>query len=222
MLPEENPIYKIQNYGTVGLSNLEVLAAVISSSKELNAQKKARQKALEVLNLVSGDIRMVSRVSMRIMCTILSESEYYRVVTAMEFGRRVSLAPINDRKRICSSRDAYNELSINLSEDLPIEQAWCLMLNKVNEVTRKVLISVGGTSGTVVDVKVIFQKALEHKATGIILAHNHPGGSLQPSQADIDLTRRCRKAGEVMDIPLLDHLIISERGYYSFADEGAI
>lgn len=221
MLLEENPIYKIQHHGVVGLSDLEVLTAIIASSKELNAQTKARYKALEILNLVSGDIRSISKMSKRLLCSILSDSEYYRLVTSLEFGRRVSIAPVVDRQRINSSRDAYNQLRGQL-ESLSIEEAWVLLLNKTNEVISKVRLSVGGTSGTVVDAKVIFQKALEHKASGIILAHNHPSGNLNPSQADIDLTRRCKRAGEVMDLPVLDHLIISERGYYSFADEGAI
>lgn len=128
-----------------------------------------------------------------------------------------------DRPRITSSRDAENILRANWSDDMELlEEFLVLFLNKANQVTGLFRASRGGTSGTVVDVKIIFAAALKALASGIIVAHNHPSGNLQPSQADIDLTRKIRKAGEVLDIPVLDHLILSSNGYYSFADEGVL
>ena len=109
-----------------------------------------------------------------------------------------------------------------LLTDLHHEEFWVLLLNKANEVFSRERLSTGGMSGTVVDVKMLFKVALDARAAAVIAIHNHPSGSLQPSQADIDLTSRLRKAGELLDLALLDHLIVSERGYYSFADEGML
>lgn len=131
--------------------------------------------------------------------------------------------PPNLRPIISGSRDAYNvfaslwdENQIELREEFKV-----LFVNKANKVTGFNTLSQGGLSGTVVDVKILFAAALKSMAAGIIIAHNHPSGSLQPSQTDIDLTRRIKKAGELLDMPLLDHIILSPEGtYYSFADEG--
>ena len=104
--------------------------------------------------------------------------------------------------------------------DLPHEEFWILLLNRGNRVMAREQVSIGGVTGTVVDAKVIFKKALLGQATSIILCHNHPSGTLRPSQADIDITKKLKAAGETLEIMVLDHLIISELGYYSFADEG--
>jgi DNA repair protein RadC len=109
-----------------------------------------------------------------------------------------------------------------LLADLHHEEFWMLVLNRANEVTHRVRMSVGGTSGTVVDCKLIFTTLLEEKAAGFIAVHNHPSGSLEPSNADIELTNRMKTMGRTLDLPCLDHLIISHRGYYSFTDEGVI
>jgi DNA repair protein RadC len=128
-----------------------------------------------------------------------------------------------DRPRITCSRDAADLLQANWSDDIELlEEFNVLFLNKGNQVTGLFKVSRGGISGTVVDMKIIFAAALKALASGIILAHNHPSGNLQPSQADIDLTRRLRKGGELLDITVLDHLILSTGGYYSFADEGTL
>jgi DNA repair protein RadC len=106
--------------------------------------------------------------------------------------------------------------------DLYHEEFWLLLLNKATEVVARKKLSTGGTSGTVVDVKMAFKIALDAHASAIIAVHNHPSGNLKPSDADIDLTRKMKEAGKILDLPLLDHLIVSEKGYYSFADEGGI
>ena len=106
--------------------------------------------------------------------------------------------------------------------DLNHEEFWILLLNRANKVTSKHLISKGGQAGTVADPKIIFNTALENHAAYVILAHNHPSGNLRPSQADIDLTRKLKSAGAFLDIPVLDHLIITDEGFFSFADEGLI
>jgi DNA repair protein RadC len=128
-----------------------------------------------------------------------------------------------DRPSIHSARDAENILRANWSDDIELlEEFLVLFLNRANQVTGLFRASRGGTSGTVVDVKIIFAAALKALACGIIVAHNHPSGNLQPSQADMDMTRKIRRAGELLDISVLDHLILTHNDYYSFADEGTL
>lgn len=129
-----------------------------------------------------------------------------------------------DRPRVSSSRDAENILRENWSDDMELlEEFVVLFLNKANQVKGLFRASRGGTSGTVVDAKIVFAAAVKAMAAGIIVAHNHPSGNLQPSQADITLTRKLKQAGEALELPVLDHLILAPHiGYYSFADEGAI
>ena len=109
-----------------------------------------------------------------------------------------------------------------LMVDLPHEEFWLLILNRANLVIKKEMISRGGVSGTVVDTKIIFKAAIENYASSIIISHNHPSGNLKPSEADIRITKTIKEAGKIMEIPLLDHLIITEEGFYSFADEGIL
>jgi DNA repair protein RadC len=149
----------------------------------------------------------------------VGEAKAVTIAAALELGRRRQLSDLRDRPRVTTSRDAYNAIATLLT-DLHHEEFWLLMLNKNNEITARTRMSTGGAAGTVVDLKMIFKTALDARATAIIAVHNHPSGSLSPSQADVELTRKLRKAGEVLDLPLLDHLIVSERGYFSFADEG--
>lgn len=132
--------------------------------------------------------------------------------------------PKADYPKIVSSRDAVNILQDNWSDDIELlEEFLVLLLNKANQVKGLFRVSRGGTSGTVVDTKILFATALKAVASGLIIAHNHPSGNLQPSQADVDLTKKLRKAGELLDIPVLDHLILAPHGgYYSFADEGTL
>lgn len=143
------------------------------------------------------------------------------MVACIEIANRRDLSDLETRPRISSSRDVYNVIGAAL-KDLQVEEFWIIYLNKACEVIGRERLSVGGTAGTVADIKIIFQKAIENKASAIIAAHNHPSGNLKPSDADISLTRKMKESGKILDLPLLDHLIISDRGYYSFADEGAI
>ena len=149
----------------------------------------------------------------------IGEAKAITIIAAMELGRRRQLSNIKERPQIRSSRDAF-DLIAPILMDLQHEEFWILMLNRSNRVVSRECISTGGVSGTVVDAKIVFRKALEVLASSIILCHNHPSGNLKPSQADIDLTKKLKRAGENLDISVLDHLIVSERGFYSFADEG--
>jgi len=125
------------------------------------------------------------------------------------------------RKKITSSVDVYEVIQPRIA-DLKHEEFWILLLNKANKIISKHDISKGGISGTVADTRVIFKLAVEDLATSIILCHNHPSGNLTPSDADIKLTKKLKDSGILMDIPILDHIIVSDGGYYSFADEGVL
>ncbi len=137
----------------------------------------------------------------------------------MIYQNRIKAA---DRPQIMSSRGAYMILLSNWSEQIGyIEEFYILLLDRSNRVMARYLVSQGGLAGTVVDTKVIFAAALKGRASSLIISHNHPSGALRPSQADIDLTKKLIEAGKILEIPILDHLILSpEGGYYSFSDEG--
>ncbi|MGB1217429.1 MAG: JAB domain-containing protein, partial [Saprospiraceae bacterium] len=134
---------------------------------------------------------------------------------------RRQLSHIKIRPQIRSSKDAFQILA-PMVMDLPHEEFWILLLNRANKVVAKEQVSIGGVTGTVVDAKIIFRKALSSLACGIILCHNHPSGNLNPSQADLQITKKLKQAGETLEINVLDHLIITENGYFSFADEGRL
>jgi DNA repair protein RadC len=214
LLREETPAYKITR-GTNYLADVELLSLIISGNAE-----KANEKARSILTVTQ--LSRIGRLGISDLQKIgLTKSEAKRVVAAIEIARRRDIADIETRPRISTSRDAYNMIGPTL-RDLNIEEFWIIYLNKASEVTGRERISVGGTAGTVVDLKVIFKKAIENNAQAIIAAHNHPSGNLNPSEADISLTKKMRESGRILDMPVLDHLIISERGYYSFADEGTL
>ncbi|HRG37942.1 MAG TPA: JAB domain-containing protein [Bacteroidia bacterium] len=120
-----------------------------------------------------------------------------------------------------TSKEAY-EIMKPLLIDLPHEEFWLIMLNRANFVIKKEQISRGGVAGTVVDTRIVFKTAVDNYASSIIVCHNHPSGNLKPSEADIKITKSIKEAGKIMEIPLLDHLIVTENNYYSFGDEGLI
>jgi DNA repair protein RadC len=128
------------------------------------------------------------------------------------------------RPRIMSSRDAYDVFLENWDDTKLefVEQFKVMLLNRANRVLGIFVVSTGSSTGTVADPKLIFAAAIKSNASGIILAHNHPSGNLNPSQADLDLTRKIKEGGKLLEIQLLDHVIVTNEGYYSFADEGLI
>jgi DNA repair protein RadC len=142
-------------------------------------------------------------------------------VAALELGRRRKENDTGERPRVGSSQEAYDLICGDLI-DLPHEEFWMLLLNRANRLIRKQRISEGGVSGTVADPKMIFKGALDHLASGIIVAHNHPSGNRSASQSDIDLTCKLKEAGKFLEIQLLDHLIVCGPKYFSFADEGML
>ena len=151
----------------------------------------------------------------------IGEAKAIKISAAVELGRRRNALPIVSKPQIRSSKDAFDILQANLM-DLSHEEFWVLTLNRANRVMNKIMVSKGGLAGAVADAKIIFQEALLGRAAAIIIAHNHPSGNLNPSQADRGITKKLKNAGDFLDLPVLDHLIISEGTYFSFADEGLL
>ena len=217
---EDRPREKLMLKGTAALSDAELVAILINSgTAELSAVDVARK----VLEGVGNNLHELAKRSVKDLSKFrgIGEARAISIVAALELGRRRrEQAPI-ERHRITCSRDAYEEVRPYLM-DKPHEEFWVLLLNRANEVMRPIQISAGGVSGTVADPRLIFKVGLEYLASGVILAHNHPSGNLTPSQADKDLTRKLKEAGRFLDIPVLDHLIVTDRTYLSFADEGIL
>lgn len=217
---EDRPREKLQNKGATYLTDAELLAILLGSgSREESAVGLARR----ILRAVDNDLQELGKKTIADLCQFkgIGLAKAITIIAAMELSRRRQLSDIKTKTQVKSSQEVF-QLLAPIMMDLHHEEFWIVMLNRANRVLGKVQISSGGVSGTVVDAKIVFRKALEERATSIILTHNHPSGNLKPSQADIDLTQKLKKAGQNIDIQVLDHIIISAKGYFSFADEGLL
>ena len=218
---DDRPREKMSRKGKQYLSDAELLAILIGSGSR---EETAVGLAQRILKSYENNLNELGKVSLAELMRFkgIGEAKAITIAAALELGRRRQLTGYIDRPLILSSKDGYNCIA-PLLMDLDHEEFWILLLNRANKVISKEQISAGGVSGTVVDAKIIFRKTLETApASSIILCHNHPSGNIRPSQADIDITQKLKKAGETLDISVLDHLIIGENGYYSFADEGKL
>ena len=217
---EDRPREKLMAKGRAALSDAELIAILLGSG---TVKLSAVDVAKLMLQGVGHDLNELARQSVKQLCRHpgIGEAKAIAVVAALELGRRRKEADAPARATITCSRDIYHLVRPNLM-DLPHEEFWVILLNRANVVMRKVAVSQGGVAGTVADPKMIFKEALEQLASSIILVHNHPSGNRQPSAADLALTKKLRQAGEFLDLPVLDHLIYTDRGYYSFADEGVL
>lgn len=217
---EDRPREKLMLKGKAALSEAELIAILINAGTvELTAVDVARN----ILTSVGNNLNELARLSIKDLSKFrgIGEARAITIVAALELGRRRREQDRPLRARITCSRDAYNEMLPHLL-DKPHEEFWILLMNRANEVLRPVQVSAGGVSGTVADPKIIFKQAIEHLASSMILFHNHPSGNLTPSQADKDLTRKLKDAGRLLDIPVLDHLIFTDKAFFSFADEGIL
>lgn len=215
---EDRPREKLLLKGKAALSDAELLAVLIGSgTRSMSAVDVGKL----LLNSASNDLNALAAMSINELKKVkgIGEAKAITVVCALELGRRRKDTERVKKTKITSSMVAYLELAPLLS-DLPHEEFWVLLLNRANEVMKKISISAGGVSATVVDPKMVFKPAIDALASSLLLFHNHPSGSLQPSQADIALTRKLKDAGKLLDIAVLDHLIVGQNAYYSFADEG--
>jgi len=215
---EDRPREKLILKGTKALSTAELLAILIGSgSRELSAVQLAKNILLEYQN----NLKELSKASISDLSQFkgIGQAKAISIIAALELSRRKQISAAKELQQIESSNDAYILFSPILA-DLNHEEFWILLLNRNNRIIGEKQISLGGVSGTVVDPKIIFKIALENFASAIILSHNHPSGNLKPSKQDIAITNKLIVAGNAIEIKVLDHLIISQKGYFSFADEG--
>jgi DNA repair protein RadC len=217
---DDRPREKLLLKGRSSLSDAELLAILIGTgTKSLSAVDLAKQ----ILQLAEQNINDLARLSINDLTRIkgIGKAKAISIVSALELGRRRKENNTSSKPRITNSTDAAEVIKSDLL-DLNHEEFWIIILNRANYVLKKTQISRGGISGTVADPKLIFKSAIEQNGSSIILIHNHPSGNLKPSQADIILTKNLKEAGKFMEIPVLDHIIVSDNCYFSFADEGLI
>lgn len=217
---DERPREKMLHKGPASLSDAELLAILISSGTR---EKSALDLAREILQHASNNIHELGKVSIIELQKTkgIGEARAITISAALELGRRRQLSQGLERPVIKQSADAA-EIVVPLLKDLNHEVFCVLYLNQSNKVLRHEMVSSGGLTGTVADIRIILKNALLHNANKLILAHNHPSGNLRPSQADINLTNKVKEASVLMDIKLLDHLIVGATSYLSMADEGLI
>jgi DNA repair protein RadC len=217
---EDRPREKLIQKGTNSLSDTELLAILISSGTK---DKSAVDLARELLVMVNNNLTSLGKLAINDLTKIngIGQARAVTIAAALELGRRRKLEEVPEILQIKCSKDVFDLLSPLLS-DLPHEEFWILFLNRSNKVLNRMKLSQGGISGTVTDVRIVMKKAIEYLASGIIVCHNHPSGNLTPSESDTKITQKIKEAGNLMDIQLLDHLIISDKEYYSFADNGVL
>ncbi|MFY9309989.1 MAG: DNA repair protein RadC [Bacteroidia bacterium] len=215
---EDRPREKLLDKGRQVLSEAELIAILIGSG---NRNETAVELSRRILADVGNNLNELGKLNVKELCKFkgIGDAKAISIVAALELGRRRKEAEIVKHDKITTSADVFDIMRANMV-DLPHEEFWLLILNRANKVIKKELISRGGIAGTVVDNKIIFKTAVEHYASSIIICHNHPSGNLKPSEADIKITKSIKEAGKIMEIPLLDHVIITDTGFYSFADEG--
>lgn len=217
---EDRPREKLLLKGKAILSEAELIGILIGSgTRTLTAVDLAKQ----ILASVNNDLHALAKLTINELQQFkgIGEAKAIAIVSALELGRRRKDSEKTKTFKIKGSQ-SVNELMHQYLQDLPHEEFWMILLNRSNVLIKPVRISTGGISGTVADPKLIFKQAIEALACSIILVHNHPSGNLKPSQADITLTHKLIKAGKLLDIPVLDHIIYTDSDYLSMADEGII
>ena len=217
---DDRPREKFLLKGKSALSDSELLAIILGSG---NTQESAVELSRRILKSVDNNWQNLSLLSIKDLMKFkgIGEAKAISVAAALEIGRRKASQEIPEKVSIKSSADAYTVFLEHLS-DLRTEEFWVIFLNQKNQIIYKSQISKGGITGTIVDVRVLFKIALEHFATSIIVAHNHPTGNLKPSEADLKITKNIKSAGEILNIKLADHLIIGENAFFSFQDQGLL
>ena len=217
---DDRPREKLMQKGKSVLSDAELVAILIGSG---NREESAVSLSQKILKSVNNDLNKLAKLSIEELMEFkgIGEAKAISIITALEFGKRRQFENKNTVSRIKSSQDAVIILNPILA-DLEHEEFWVLYLNNSNKVMATHQLSKGGFTATLVDIRLLYQKALKLSTVGIIVAHNHPSGKLQPSKSDIDLTKKIKQAGVTLDIKVLDHLIITEKTYFSFADQGIL
>ncbi|WP_291131082.1 RadC family protein [Flavobacterium sp. UBA7682] len=215
---DDKPREKLMLKGKTVLSDAELVAILIGSGSR---NESAVSLSKRILSSVNNNLNALGKLSLKQLMEFkgIGEAKAVSIAAALELGRRRRVEETVELTKITSSKAVFDMMQPIIGELLH-EEFWVLYLNNANKVIYKSQLSKGGITGTVVDVRLIFKMALEHNATAIILSHNHPSGKLLASDADRDITKKLKFAGEQLDIKVLDHIIITEKGYLSFQDEG--
>ena len=218
--PEDRPREKLILKGTAALSDAELIAILIGSG---TANLSAVDVSKIILQNAGNNLNDLAKLSVKELTKNkgIGEAKAITIVAALELGRRRKEQDVQEKPKIISSKDSFDQLKGDLM-DLPHEEFWILLLNRANRLIKKKRVSEGGVSGTVADPKIIYKMALEELASGVIVAHNHPSGNTKPSLSDIELTKKLKEAGRFLEIQLLDHIVVAGAKYLSFADEGLI
>jgi DNA repair protein RadC len=218
---EDQPREKLMLKGKAALSDAELLTILlrtgVTGSSALDIAKK-------IINHVNGDLNALGKLSvsdLKKLAKGLGDTKAITIVAALELGRRRQASEVREKPIIRTSRDTFDYIYAEMA-DLSHEEFYVLYLSRHNKVLAHKNISTGGVTGTVVDVKIVLKHGIDLLATAMIAVHNHPSGSIKPSQADIELTKKLKEAAKLIEITLMDHLILGEKQYYSFADEGMI
>lgn len=216
---QDRPREKLLTKGRHSLTDAELIAILIGSG---NSKETAVELSQRILKSVDGNIDALGKLTIEHLIKNfkgIGEAKAISIIAALELGRRRTTTHIEQKPIIKSSKMAYDFI-IGDMLDLQHEEFWCVFLNRRNEVIKKFHLSKGSVSGTVADTRIAFKAAIESLASSIFLFHNHPSGALQPSEADIRLTKKFIEAGHFLDITIIDHIIVTDKAYFSFADNG--
>ncbi|CVK15982.1 DNA repair protein RadC [Apibacter mensalis] len=217
---EERPREKLLIKGKQALSDAELLAIILGSGSKSESSITLAQR---ILSSVNHNWNELAKLSIRDLCKFngVGKVKAIEIITSLEIGRRKSLQQALKKESISSSKDAFNILQPIIG-DLMIEEFWVIYLSRSNKILSKEKISQGGITGTMVDNRLIFKHALELNSVSLIISHNHPSGNIQPSNSDMQITQEIKKAGSLLNIILIDHLIVTQTSYFSFADENLL
>lgn len=217
---EDRPREKLLKKGVQSLSDAEIIALLIGSGSKNETAVELSKKVLKSANNNLNELGKLNVPDLTKMKGI-GEAKAITILAALELGRRRKISEIITKRKITQSKDIF-ELFQPIIGDLPHEEFWILLLNRSNNIIDRIKISQGGVSGTVIDVKIILKQAIEKLASSVILCHNHPSGNKNPSNADDSITHKLKSAAELLDIQVLDHIIIANVDYFSYADEGKL
>ena len=217
---DDRPREKLLSKGKQALSDAELIAILIGSGSR---NESAVELSKRILASINNNLSSLGKLSVTDLMKFkgIGEAKAISIITALELGRRRRLEEALELPKITGSKAIFDIMQPLIGE-IATEEFWIIYLNNSNKILHKSQLSSGGLTGTVVDVRLVFKKAVEINSTAIILCHNHPSGNTKPSDADIQLTKKMKLGGETLDVKVLDHVIITEKAYFSFADEGLI
>lgn len=217
---DDQPREKLLSSGQKSLSDAELIAILLRSGSQGESALSLSKRILKDYN---QDLYALGKADLTELMQYkgVGEAKAIALVAALELGRRRQHVPENKTSSISSSKEAFNHIAAKL-QDLLIEEFWVILLNQSSKPIKTIKISTGGVSMVVVDARIVLRQAISNLASGLILIHNHPSGQLKPSRKDLDLTQKLKEGANLFDIKLLDHLIVTDNAYFSFADEGII